>query len=233
MNRDSIKNRLLQRLAHEDWSALAPHFERVTMQSRDVLVRAHSTIEHVYFPEDGLLSVHARKGPGGQRRTIEVAVIGVEGMSDMVSSTWTPLEARVWVPGSAYRIEHGIMLEHAQQSISLADLVMRFHQYMIVHHAYTSLSHGAFTAPQRIARWLLMASDRVGENIPVVHEDLAQALAIRRAGVSDALARLKARGLITTTRGHTLILDRDALIDMASGGYGQSEAEYARIFSEM
>ena len=66
-----------------------------------------------------------------------------------------------------------------------------------------------FTTEQRLARWLLMAQDRVDDNeIPLTHEFLAMMLGTRRASVTDALQVLVGSGTIDRKRGRILVRDR-------------------------
>ena len=65
----------------------------------------------------------------------------------------------------------------------------------------------------------------------LTHEVLSTALAVRRAGVTDALHELEGLGLIRSTRGQINILDRHGLIGFADGCYGEPEAEYERLMA--
>jgi hypothetical protein len=56
-------------------------------------------------------------------------------------------------------------------------------------------------------------------------------LAVRRAGVTEALHVLVKQGLVKSARGEITVLDRDALELTAGDSYGVPEAEYRRLFS--
>ena len=61
--------------------------------------------------------------------------------------------------------------------------------------ASTALSNGTATLEERLARWLLMANDRLrGDEVPLTHEFLSLMLGVRRAGVTVALNYLEQRG---------------------------------------
>jgi CRP-like cAMP-binding protein len=106
------------------------------------------------------------------------------------------------------------------------------HVFSIQSH-YTALANAKGKLEERLARWLLMAQDRlVSRELLLTHEFLALMLGVRRAGVSVAVEHFEAQGLIRATRGMIGVLDRDGLIQIADGLYGGPEAEYERVFSQ-
>ena len=82
----------------------------------------------------------------------------------------------------------------------------------------------------RLARWLLMAQDRIQDDtLPLTHEFLSLMLAVRRPGVTDALKELRQRGLISYRRGEITINDRKGIARVAGDAYGTPEFEYRRL----
>ncbi len=222
-----FKNLLLNRMDEADRAHLTPHLELVQLKPREALVRPNWPIQYVYFPEAGQISVLA-KVHGSE--PIEAGMIGVEGMSELGVGGRTSLECVVHFPGDAYRISHATFTSAVKQSAELSDLIIRWQSCLISQLSYTALSHGSFTLPERLARWLLMVHDRVeGDDIPAIHDFFSHMLAVRRAGVTEALKALKADGCIAQTRGVITIVNRPKLIHLASGTYGPPEAEYARL----
>lgn len=64
---------------------------------------------------------------------------------------------------------------------------------------------------ERLARWLLMSQDRIGNGggiVPLTHEFLAPMLGTRRSSVTVAAGLLAKAGLITYNRGHVKIENR-------------------------
>ena len=49
-------------------------------------------------------------------------------------------------------------------------------------------------------------------------------LAVRRAGVTVAVQELERQGVISRKRGRIVILDRDALVQLSNGTYGNGDA---------
>jgi CRP-like cAMP-binding protein len=65
---------------------------------------------------------------------------------------------------------------------------------------------------QRLARWLLMAHDRIGHHeFPLTQEFVAMMLAVSRPTVSLVAGTLQKSGLITYRRGRIAIVDRVGL----------------------
>jgi CRP-like cAMP-binding protein len=83
----------------------------------------------------------------------------------------------------------------------------------------TALANGRSKIEERLARWLLMANDRIdGNELALTHEFLATMLGMR-LGVTVALQQLESTGLISHKRGLITILDREALEVAANGTY--------------
>jgi CRP-like cAMP-binding protein len=97
--------------------------------------------------------------------------------------------------------------------------------------SYTAIANGRSKLEERLARWLLMAHDRVdGDSLPMTHEFLSLMLGVRRPGVTLALHLLEKDGLIQPGRGTILITDRRGLERISNGAYGKAEAELQRLF---
>jgi CRP-like cAMP-binding protein len=95
---------------------------------------------------------------------------------------------------------------------------------------HTAICNAQSRTDARLARWLLMAQDRVeADNLPLTHEFLSLMLGVRRAGVTDALKTLRQRGLISYVRGLITINDRRAMERFAGSAYGTPESEYRRL----
>jgi hypothetical protein len=111
------------------------------------------------------------------------------------------------------------------ESASLVKALLKFVHVFGVQSAYTALANAHGKIEERLARWLLMAQDRIGEDeLILTHEFLSLMLGVRRAGVTVALQHFESTGLISTSRGSITIKDRDGLEESANGLYGMSAA---------
>ncbi len=68
-----------------------------------------------------------------------------------------------------------------------------------------------------------------GDALNLTHEFLSLMMAVRRAGVTEALQALERRKLITCGRREITVLDRKRTEKLAGHFYGTPEAEYRRL----
>jgi CRP-like cAMP-binding protein len=230
----SVRNRLLAGLSREDFHLLQPHLEPVTLDRGDVLVTPDEPIEHVTFIEAGVTSVVANT-EGGRR--IEIGLTGWDGLAGtpvLLGVDRTPHETFMQVAGSGLRIGADVLKQALQHSPSLHDLLLRYVQVFTIQTSHTALSNGSHKIEERLARWLLMCHDRLdGDDLPLTHEFIAIMLAVRRAGVTEALNILEERGVIRARRGNIVVLDRAGLEAAAGDSYGVPEAEYRRLIGPL
>jgi CRP-like cAMP-binding protein len=117
-----------------------------------------------------------------------------------------------------------------QASLSLRDSLLKFVQAFGVQTTHTAICNAQSRLDVRLARWLLMAHDRIGDDaLPLTHEFLSLMLGVRRPGVTEALHTLRKQGLISYRRGQIAVKDRKGLERAAGEAYGTPEAEYRRL----
>jgi len=224
-------NRLLKRLTRDDFALLAPHLEPVDLPLRQKLEVRNRRIEHVYFPRGGFASVVIN---GNNGNSIEVALIGREGMTGLAVLMGTdraPYDIFIQFAGEGFRMAADSLRRVIARNTRLHNVLLRYGHAFIVQSAYTSLANARFRIDERLARWLLMAHDRVeNDEMMLTHEFLALMLGARRPGVTVALNHLAEHGLIRTGRGTITMLDRKGLEKVANGAYGGPEAEFQRLF---
>ena len=117
-----------------------------------------------------------------------------------------------------------------EKSPALAAGLMRYAHVFAVQAGHTALANAQGKIEERLARWLLMAHDRLDDELHLTHEFQSIMLGVRRAGVTTALHQLEKLALISTTRGCVTVLDRHGLEESANGLYGVPEAEFERLF---
>jgi CRP-like cAMP-binding protein len=221
----TLRNRLLASLSSGDYALLKPDLESVALAARQILEAPNTPITHSYFIESGLASIVARNS----HKRLEVGLIGCEGMTGLpivLGSDRSPHETFIQVAGEGKRIAADKLRAAMQKSRSLERAFLKCAHEFMNQTATTALSNGTASLEERLARWLLMANDRLeGNEIPLTHEFLSLMLGVRRAGVTVALNYLEQRGIIQLARGDIIILDREGLMASANGNYHQPEAQ--------
>jgi CRP-like cAMP-binding protein len=223
-------NRLLATLSTSDLGLIEPHLTFVTLGLRKSLEQPNKRIETIYFPDSGFASVVAVQSNGKQ---VEVGLIGREGMTGLpvvFGNHRSPHATYVQAAGEGKCIPAIELREAMRISLSLRDSLLKFVQAFGVQTTHTAISNAQARMDVRLARWILMAHDRIGDDtLPLTHEFLSLMLGVRRAGVTDALNALRKQGLISYKRGEITVEDRRGLEQTASEAYGIPEAEYRRL----
>ena len=224
-------NRILSRLSTEDFALLEPHLAAVDLPLRKQLEVGRRPIEHVYFLESGIASVVAN---GDNKQSIEVGLIGREGMTGLavvMGTDRSPHQTFVQSAGRGWRIRSDDLRAAIGKSVTLHQRFLLYGHAFLLQTGYTAMANGRCKIEDRLARWLLMAHDRVdGDALALTHDFLAVMLGVRRPGVTHALNLLERTGLIQASRGTITIIDRDGLIENSNGAYGAPEAEFNRLF---
>lgn len=191
-----------------------PGLEHVVLTLGQVLQLPGRPIRHVYFPTGALISLFAETQVEGDI-SVEVALIGSEGMvgaSIVLGDRTAHTGALVQASGNAMRANAADFLQALEQTAGLRRRALRYSSelaFLFIQSAACSRNH---TTQQRLARWLLMARERLGSHdIQFSQPFIARALSVRRTGVSEAAVTLKRMGLIHYRRGIVEILDEERL----------------------
>jgi CRP-like cAMP-binding protein len=223
------RNSLLMLLPEKSRQALPP-LEEVMLETGAILYEPDEVIEHVYFPDDALVSIQSLGADGS---TLEICMIGREGMVGVqaILGGRTPYRAFVQTGGRASRMKCLRLNEgEANANKAFQTLLLKYTNVFLVQVAQSSLCTCFHPLQERICRWLLMASDAVGTTtLHVTHDTIAQLLGTRRASVTGTAGLLQKAGLIRMSRGQITILDRDGLAEMACECYGILKNEVRQL----
>ena len=213
-------NRILAGLARRDFALIEPHLEPVDLPVRKVLETRRKRIDHVYFVESGFASVVAN---GSDKPSIEVGIIGREGMTGLaivLGGDRAQHATYIQVAGKGQRMSAARLREVDEQSPAFHRAMLRYVRAFLAQTTTTALANGRSKVDERLARWLLMAHDRLGgDELNLTHEFLGLMLGTHRPGVTLALQALEKAGLIATRRGRVTILDRKTLQKSSNGTY--------------
>jgi hypothetical protein len=225
------RNQLLAALSAADYRLLQPHLSPVILKLRANLEMPNRRIADVYFFDAGIASIVAVQN---KRDLVEAGLVGYEGMSGtsiLLNSLTSPHRTYLQVAGEGQRIPTGAFRKALDASKTLHGLLLKYVQVLMTQTTHTAIANARGRLDQRLARWLLMAHDRIpGDVLPLTHEFLSLMLGVRRAGVTETLHILSSQKLIESTRGRIVVLDRTGLERTAGNLYGTPEAEYRRQF---
>jgi len=226
----SITNKLLAALPRKDYQRLLVGLEQVTLTFGDILYEPGQPIQHVYFPNNSLISLLTL---ADGHLALEVGMVGLEGMAGApvaLGITNSPVRALVQGEGTAMRMHAAGFHKEFQQSQALQQLLFRYTHVLMVQVTQTAACNRFHVVEQRLARWLLMTLDRVGvDHFMLTQEFLSHMLGVRRGGVTNAASGLQKRKLISYSRGNITILDRAGLEAYACGCYRTVNDYYRQI----
>ncbi len=213
-------NRLLLALPSSGLKRLMPEQEQVRYRLKDILVDAESSLEHVYFPDSGVISTVAVYADGS---VIEMATIGREGCTCpqiVFGAKKSSARFLVQVPGTAAKMSrraftHAMMSVPAFRSLMLSYIVAFLDQVLV-----SAACNGQHSLKQRLARWLLMMRDRYDyDALPITQDLLAAMLGVERPTITNAARDFERAGLIKRDRAQVTILDRQSLLHMSCECY--------------
>ena len=229
-NLSPSRNLLLAALSASDRALLRPHLKPISMPLLKEMELPNRRIDTVYFLDTGIASVVAVQ-PDETRA--EVGLIGREGMSGIavvLGGDQSPNSTYMQVAGNGQRIAAKDLRKAMRASETLRSLLLKFVQAFMVQTAHTAVANARTHVERRLARWILMAHDRMRhDTLSLKHEFLALMLGVRRAGVTEALQSLKRRKLINTARNQIVVLNRKGIEQLAGNSYGVPEKEYRRL----
>lgn len=210
---DWPRNRLLLALPTRIRGQILASLEPIKCEREQVLIDADSSLDHVYFPDSGVISVVAVYPDGG---IIEMATIGREGSTGfqaVFGAKMSSARLLVQLPGTAAKMPRAVFAR-AMENIPVFRTLMFSHVHAFLEQVMISAGcNGSHGLKQRLARWLLMMRDRSDDDTLLMTQDLlAEMLGVQRPTITNAINALERAGLIACARRRVTILNRDGLM---------------------
>jgi CRP-like cAMP-binding protein len=216
-----VHNEILLGLPPKELDLLLSNLELVRLKTHHLLHEPGDTLKSAYFCNSGLVSILSVFPDG---KSVEVGLVGKEGFIGLplvVGFRTAPTRAIAQIDGSAYRVDGETLIALLSQCPKLERQLHRFSQVMAMQVTQIAACNRLHEVNERLARWLLMSSDRIASNsVPLTQELLAQMLGTRRSSVTVAAGMLQKAGLISHSRGSVEIIDRRNLEDSSCECYG-------------
>lgn len=224
------ENHFIDTLEGEEARLMRGLVRRVSVAVDQIVVDQGAPVRDVYFPIDSQFANLVRFPDGS---AIETAVIGNEGLTGLAPfmgdrpCAW---EIVCRAEGQAYVASAAALRALAAERPKLMVRLLSLTDLYQSQAAIAAACNAVHSAPQRIARWILTASDlSPNETLFFRQEELARLIGARRSTVSEAASQLKRRRVIAYGRGVIRITDRAGLEAAACACYAMLKPRLSAV----
>ncbi|HUQ30941.1 MAG TPA: Crp/Fnr family transcriptional regulator [Pyrinomonadaceae bacterium] len=229
---EPVSNRLLAALPKKEYQQLLPKLEEVSLTLGDILYEPGDSIQHVYFPNNSIISLLA---PVGDKEVLEVGLVGNDGMvglSVFMGVAQTRNRGLVQGSGTAMRMKSAALRKAVSNGGNLSKLLNLYTHSLLTQVSQSAACNRFHKINARLARWLLMTHDRVeGDEFYLTQEFISHMLGVRRELVTLSAGSLQKQKLISYNRGRINILNRAALEAVSCKCYRVVKEEYDNFLS--
>ena len=222
-------NRLLAALPAKDYARLLLKLEEIPLTFAKTFYEPGDIIRHVYFPNSGIISLLSAVE---ERSLVEVGIVGNEGFVGVPVFLGVKTSnncALVQGAGVALEMKTADFLAECENGGALPRLLQRYTHSLIMQISQSAACNRFHPIEARLARWLLMTSDRMeSDEFQITQEFLSNMLGVRREGVSKSATQLQQNELINYSRGKITILNRAGLEAVACRCYFIIKEEYEK-----
>lgn len=216
-----LMNKLLSALPGGDLAGLLPFLEPVSLKAGCNVYNVGQEVDYVYFPETAIVS-HIYSLADGN--TTEAAIVGNEGLVGLgaiLNSDAPTYWTQVLIGGTAVKVSREIVKHEFVRSPAMQEVLLKYMSVLLSHLSQRAVCNGSHHLDERLSTWLLMIHDRAnGDPLALTHEEIADHLGARRAGITSACNSLRGAGAIHYNRGQMKIVDRERLQAFACECYG-------------
>lgn len=226
----AVQNQILAAIHDGEYERLLPDLKLVSLALGKTLYKFEEPIQFVYFPNDAVISLLTGMEDGA---SVEVGVVGSEGMAGVALLMGMHAAATtsvVQVAGTAMRMKASVFRAEFKRGGALHDLLLNYMYALLIQVSQTAACNRLHELEARLCRWLVMMHDRTASNeLTLTQTFLSEMLGTRRTGVTEAVGTLQRSGLIRTTRGKIIVIDRKGLEASACECYAVVKEQFARI----
>jgi CRP-like cAMP-binding protein len=207
------QNRLLLALPSRDLKQLLPQLTHIPCRREQVLTDADSSLDHVYFPDSGVVSVVAVYSDGSIIEMATIGRVGCTGVQAVFGAKTSSARFLIQIPGSAAQMSREAFARAMRSIPSFRRLAFAYVQAFQEQVMVSAACNGAHGLKERLARWLLMMHDRSDDDIlPIGQDLLADMLGVQRPSITNTAAELERAGLIRRGREQVMIVNRQGLM---------------------
>jgi CRP-like cAMP-binding protein len=221
----ALRNQILAQLPATEFATIVQDAEEVSFVGRQLLFEPGDAIDRVYFPLTGMVSLVIVLEDG---TTVEALTAGQEGFIGvhLLNAVRTARYKGICqIEGLFLTLSTDDFLARIDNLPDLSRRLHRYSQYTSDVVAQSAACNSIHNVEQRCARWLLITSDAIGSTtFNLTHEFLSQMLAVRRPGVTVAMAGLAKKALVSYKYRRVTLLDVEGLKKTACECYATIRA---------
>lgn len=204
-------NRLLAALPRELLDLMGHDLRQISLVQGRAIYEPGAPIDDIYFPQSGIISLLVVAKDGGSVETATIGREGAVGLHAALGKRLSFTRATTQISGRCSTIRAPIFAQFVQEHAPLRDLITRYTEVLLAEAQQLAACNAVHDAPARLCRWLLQCADRIGDELPLTQELIAQMLGVRRTTVTILAQTLQQEGAIKYARGRIRILDRERL----------------------
>lgn len=224
------KNGVLSALPADHLMRILEHSEVVELQAQHLFFEPEERVDYAYFLCSGMASAATVMRDG---RMAEAMSIGREGLCGFPSLTDGPVSSfrcAMVTGGTAIKVPGEYIRAEYRQGGPLSRVLHDHLRVRLIQLAQLVACNGLHSVEQRLARYLLTASDLLGATrLPFTHEMLAEMLGAQRTTVTNAALNLERAGAISYKRGQIDLIDRSKLEKSVCECYMMLNSHYMRM----
>lgn len=223
-HRKKFSNIILGALSKEEFLRIASDSNRISLAEGESLYQPGDKIDYIYFPETAVASQFCILEDG---RTIEIAMVGKEGITGLTAFCGSPTAAfwtQISVAGKALKISFETVRQEFSRCETLQTLLLNYLNQYTTQISNRVVCNNYHLVEKRFCTWLLMLGDRRGSNtLMLTHSQLAGYLGVQRPSLTHIAKKLREKEIIDYRRGNLSVLNRSELLKHACECYTSIE----------
>ena len=223
-------NHFLASLSAQDQDLVTPHLDALAMPLAAIFYRAEDTINRLYFPESGVISLVVGFVNGQFVEAGMFGCNGVIGVGAALDGNVALHQATSQVAGAGLSADVNAIRRLVSETPSLRAALSSYEQATLAHIQQVGACNAAHELEERLSRWLLQVRDLIkSDTLPLTQEFLSQMLGVQRTSVTIVARKLQEAGLITYRRGRIHVLDVEGLEDSCCECYAAINKHFHRL----
>jgi CRP-like cAMP-binding protein len=213
INRAAVgENRLLAALSEEELRRLSVNLKPIRFKRGAILFRAGETVENCYLPLSGIISLLSNTADG---KALIIGMVGDEGLAGitgLLRPRVAPYEVMAQTEVYALRVKSNVLAAEFARAGHFQQAVLRYFHLLLFQISQSAVCHRFHTVERRLARWLLVAADRLhSDEFSLTQKCLAHLLGVPRTNVTMTASQLQNKRMISYKYGKIKIVDRRGL----------------------